>query len=661
MDGSEAVIRLEPVEPEDALDREWLCTNGLGSYAMGTVAGANTRRYHGVLVAALKPPLGRTLLCARVDETFDAGDGPVDLGAAEFHDGARHPWGVARLSSFRLEGARPVWEYHVPGGVLEKAIWMEHGLPTTYLRYLARGTGGRLRIAFFATHRDYHHETHGSPEWQMAVHRIGSGIEVTAFPGAVPWRVVVPRGARFTPVGQWWWRFLHRRERERGLDCEEDLYLLGHLTLPLSPGEPAIVAITSEKEAEAAGALRRQQARERQLTELAGAEEHPLRARLALAADQFLVRRGSGAAAGTALAGYPWFCDWGRDTMISIPGLTLATGRHAEARQILTTYARYLDRGMLPNRFPDTGESPEYNTVDATLWFFQAIAAYVGATGDASLLEELFPALDEVIAWHLCGTRYGIGVDPDDGLLHAGQDGMQLTWMDAKVDDWCFTPRQGKPVEINALWINALRHMDAWARRLRRAARPRGVYFTTYADLAARATQSFNARFWSGTRGYLYDVVDGPAGHPDPRLRPNQLFAISLPYPALGRDRWQRVVSQVEHYLLTPVGLRTLAPWEPGYQRHYHGDRWCRDGAYHQGTVWPWLLGAYVDARRRAGTTEEHVQTVCRPLVAHLARAGIGSVSEVFDGDFPHAPGGCPAQAWSVAELLRVLTPPRRP
>lgn len=661
MDENRPLIHLNRLSAEEALNREWLCTNGLGSYAMGSLAGANTRRYHGLLVAALAPPLGRHVLCAKADETFiTAGGSVATLGANEFHDGTRAPWGIPHLHSFHLEGSRPVWVYSVRGGTLEKAVWMEQGQTTTYLRYRAIGTGGNLRLALFATYRDYHHETCGSVDWRMQVTPLASGAEITAFTNAVPWRVLGPRGARFHPAGEWWWRFRHRRELERGLDCEEDLYLVGHLELPLSPGEASIVALTTEAEADVclSEAWERRQARERTLIRLAGAEEDPARAQLVLAADQFLVARGDSPAgeAGTILAGYPWFSDWGRDTMIALPGLTLSTGRYPEARRILLTYARYLDRGMLPNRFPDSNETPEYNTVDATLWWFQATAAALDASGDLTLLEEILPALDEAIAWHLCGTRYGIRVDPDDGLLQAGEEGTQLTWMDAKVGDWVVTPRRGKPVEINALWINALLHMDAWTRRLGRPPCPRGLYAASYADLAAKALDSFGARFWNAAGGYLYDLID-PSGTPDPALRPNQLFALSLAHPLLNRAQARGVVHSVARALLVPIGLRTLSPDHPDYQGRYAGDQWQRDSAYHRGTAWAWPIGAFAAARRRIGGSEAQIRTLCRPLTAHLAQAGVGSVSEVFDGDPPHTPGGCPAQAWSVAELLRVLTP----
>ncbi|MDH7570321.1 MAG: amylo-alpha-1,6-glucosidase, partial [Armatimonadota bacterium] len=609
------VLLLEALDAEAALNREWLCTNGVGGFAMGTVAGANTRRYHGLLVAALKPPLGRTLLCAKVDETFTVGAHTVHLGANEFHDGTRHPWGAPLLERFCLWGGRPTWRYRVPGGSLEKSVWMEYGENTTCVRYLSHGTGGMLRVAVFATYRDYHHHTRGSTAWQMEIRPTDSGTAVVAFPRAQPWYLIGPPGARFIPAQEWWWRFLHRCERERGLDDEEDLYLAGYLEVCLTREEPATVIFSTRPDAGRDGAWERQIRREEALIRRARAEGDPLLARLALAADQFLVARDSPPGeAGTILAGYPWFSDWGRDTMISLPGLTLPTGRHAEARRILTAYARYLDRGMLPNCFPDSGETPEYNTVDATLWFFEAAARYVRFTGDLSLVEELFPAFQEVAAWHCAGTRYGIGVDPADGLLRAGETGTQLTWMDARLGDWVVTPRRGKPVEVNALWINALLLLDGWSRRLGAPAVPPNARAETYRDLAMRAIQSFNTRFWCAPRRILFDVIDCPDGADDASLRPNQLMALSLTHPVLYPPRRASVMQAVERSLRVPVGVRTLAPDDPRYRGRYGGDPWQRDSAYHQGTAWPWLLGPYFEARRRQGATPAEIRAACQPL-----------------------------------------------
>ena len=367
---------------------------------------------------------------------------------------------------------------------------------------------------------------------------------------------------------------------------------------------------------------------------------------LVLAADQFVVRRSlPGDAEGRSIiAGYPWFGDWGRDTMISLPGLTLATGRPEVGARILHTFAHYVDQGMLPNRFPDEDEAPEYNTVDATLWYFEALRAYLAATSDEMLVNDLYPVLRDIVDWHQRGTRYGIQLDPEDGLLYAGQEGVQLTWMDAKVDGWVVTPRMGKAVEVNALWYNALRIMAEFARCL-------GKETQTYEDLADRTAEGF-VRFWNGERGYCYDVIDGPDGD-DPALRPNQLLAVSLEYSPLAAAQQRAVVDACARQLLTSHGLRSLAPDDPAYMGHYGGDRRQRDAAYHQGTVWGWLIGPFVQAHMRVYGDREQARSFLRPLLQHLGGHGLGSLSEIFDGDAPFSPRGCTAQAWTVAEVLR--------
>jgi predicted glycogen debranching enzyme len=355
-----------------------------------------------------------------------------------------------------------------------------------------------------------------------------------------------------------------------------------------------------------------------------------------------------GAGAVTVIAGYPWFGDWGRDTMIALPGLMLATRRYGEAAAVLRTYSHYVDQGMVPNRFPESGETPEYNTVDATLWFFVALWSYVRETDDLALAGELYPLLVDIVNWHVRGTRYGIQVDPVDGLLRAGVPGTQLTWMDAKVEDWVVTPRHGKPVEVNALWYNALRIVEELGRRLgKRAGRKRCH------ELTEQIEQSFLARFWYPTGGYLYDVVDGPAGD-DAALRPNQLFALSLPFPLVSGSEADAILRVVGDELVTPYGLRSLAPKDPAYHGRCEGDIWQRDSAYHQGTVWTWLIGPYLTAVRRVFGPETNVRAMLEPLLKHLNDAGIGSISEILDGDAPHTPRGCIAQAWSVAEVLRI-------
>jgi predicted glycogen debranching enzyme len=379
----------------------------------------------------------------------------------------------------------------------------------------------------------------------------------------------------------------------------------------------------------------------------AGVEREPAWiAQLARAADQFVVARPTREEPGgkSVIAGYPWFGDWGRDTMIALPGLTVATGRPDVARPILTTFARYVDRGMLPNRFPDAGEAPEYNTVDATLWYVEAIRAYLAATDDDALLKDLFPVLEEIVRWHRQGTRYGIVEDPADGLLRAGEPGVQLTWMDARVGDWVVTPRIGKPVEVNALWYNALRALGGFARRLGRAAEP-------WDRLAARVAASFD-RFWNDAAGYCLDVLDGPAGA-DATLRPNQIFAVALPESPLPAARQRAVVDACARHLLASFGLRSLDPRHPDYRGHYGGGPRERDGAYHQGPVWGWLLGPFVIAHLRVYGDAAAAQAFLRPVAHHLADYGVGTVAELFDGDPPHTPRGCIAQGWSVAETLR--------
>ena len=632
-----------------ALQYEWLVTNGLGGYASGTVLGIDTRRYHGLLMAALRPPVGRTLLFARLHDAVEVGDDHYPLHAAEYHDGTIHPVGYLNLDEVFLDGRRPVWRYRCHDVTLEKSLWLEHGRQTLFVRYRVVAAPGRVRLRLepFVTHRADHAHTHGDPAWRFLVDSQPTHCRVEAFPGATPlWLGLAP--GHFVETGLWYWRFLHRRERERGLDDLEDLYTPGVFVIEMEPGEVATLIATTHPEDLAVDperSLRRERARTVALLRRARATaDDPVRQRLVLAADQFLVTRG--AAGCTILAGYPWFTDWGRDTMIALPGLCLATGRSQEARSILATFVTHLDQGLLPNRFPDRGEPPEYNTVDATLWLFETLARYAQATGDRSLVDELLPALQDVVGWHERGTRHGIGVDPHDGLLSAGAPGVQLTWMDARVGDWVVTPRHGKPVEIQALWYNALRLLTGWLAE-------RGQDFSHLDELSERCRVSFDRRFWDPTRNSCFDVVDGPTGD-DPALRPNQLLAASLSHPVLDPTRWEAMLGTVERALLTPVGLRSLGPTEPAYVGTYAGDQVRRDGAYHQGTVWAWLIGPYVDVARRVHGDAWDPNSALDGLVRHLGEAGLGPVSEIFGGNPPHRPDGCIAQAWSVGELLRI-------
>ncbi len=623
--------RIEPARHEcrtfeRAVTREWLVTNGLGGFAAGTVSEVNTRRYHGLLIAALAPPVGRTLLVAKVDISVRRGGAAHTLFSNEFADGTVTPHGYSSLVSFALEGGVPVWRYAAGDAVIEKRITMAPGRNTTYLDVrVIRGAGiCDIDLMPLCTYRDYHDHRRG--DWRPGIELIEHGFEIDAGGDAPPYRVRCP-GAVFTPDLLWQRGFRHRVETERGLDDTEDLFRPGVFTLRLGEGQSATVEISAEPAA-ADDARRARDRSERRGTApieaLAPAAPGWIR-QLALAADQFIVqRRLNGATMGkTVIAGYPWFTDWGRDTMIALPGLTLVTGRFEAAAAILRTYAGHLDQGMLPNRFPDDGERPEYNTVDATLWYFYALDQYTRRSGDRSLAAELYPVLQDIIAWHRRGTRYGIRVDPRDGLLSAGEPGVQLTWMDAKAGDWVVTPRIGKPVEVNALWYNALVLMAGWAGDL-----GDGAGAADYRDAAARAGAGYQ-RFWNARRGCLYDVIDGPEGEPaadglrhDGRLRPNQLLAVSLPFSPLDTPQQAAVVRACEQALLTPFGLRSLAPGEPGYVPRYLGDRVSRDGAYHQGTVWAWLMGPFVDAHLRVHGDPARALEFLTPFRRHLDGGG---------------------------------------
>lgn len=634
---------------------EWLATNGIGGFASGTVAGVLTRRYHGLLVAALRPPLGRTLLVSKIDETVRYQDREILLHADHMARAGIEPAGFRRLDRFRLDGTVPVWTYAFSDAVLEKRIWMEPEENTTYVRYdLVRAYEPvLLSLDLLVNHRDYHGNT-GAGDWAGSVVPVEGGLRFVPVEGAPPLYGRSDRAAaEADPV--WKRGYYLAVEAYRGENPAEDLFRAGVFRTEMLGGDSLTISLSTEEEARPDGkeALERRRAWERRalddaeaLAADAGGERDRIE-RLVLAADQFLVRRATeGDPEGrTVIAGYPWFTDWGRDTMIALPGLTLATGRPAVARSILRTFARHVDRGMIPNRFPDEGETPEYNTVDGTLWFFEAVRAYHEATGDDDLIRELFPRLEEIVAWHERGTRHGIGVDPSDGLLRAGEPGVQLTWMDAKAGDWVVTPRIGKPVEIEALWYNALRSMGAFALLSNRPA-------DRYEAMAIRVKRSAG-RFWNDRTRACFDVIDGPEGD-DPSIRPNQLFAVSLHHPLIAGKPAQRVVDLCAKRLLTSRGLRSLDREDPAYVGRYGGNRIKRDGAYHQGTVWGWLIGPFVSAHYRVYRNAEGARSFLRPFFAHLGEHGIGSISEIFDGDPPHAPRGCIAQAWSVAEILRV-------
>jgi len=631
-----------------ATRREWLVTNGLGGYASGTVGGPRTRCYHGLLVAAADPPLGRTLLVSHVDETVRYADREYALAAHEWADGTVAPRGFVHLDRFHLEGTVPVWAYACGDAVLEKRVWMEQGAHTTYVQYrLVRAQQPvTLRAKGFVTHRSHHAPTEAG-DWTMDVTPTGDGVHVQAFDGATP-IFLRSDAASIRPAHTWYRDFHLATEAARGLSARDDSLHAATAEAQLAPGDTVTLTFGTEADAalDGSAARARRANRDDALVTQADLDSAPPDVQhLARSADQFVVSRPTADTPDgqSIIAGYPWFGDWGRDTMIALPGLTLATGRPEVAAQILRTYGPYVDQGMIPNRFPGAGETPEYNTVDATLWYVEAIRAYVDATGDTALLDDLWPVLTDIVDGHERGTRYGIGVDSGDGLLRAGEPGVQLTWMDAKVGDWVVTPRIGKPVEINALWYNALRSLGEWADPIGRSGTP-------YAERAEQVAAHFD-RFWDDDRGYCHDVIDGPEGA-DSRLRPNQIFAVSLPHSPLSAPRQKAVVDACAAHLYTPLGLRSLAPDHPDYEGRYAGGRTERDGAYHQGTVWSWLVGPFVRAHLRVYDDPEAARTLLAPLRRHLADHGLGSVSEVFDGDPPFTPGGTPAQAWGVAQLL---------
>lgn len=613
---------------------EWLESNGTGAFAMGTVSGANTRRYHALLVASLKPPVERYVVLSRAEEEVRVDGASYALGAAQY-PGIVSPRGFEHLEEFRLDPF-PVWKYAAGGAALEKQIFLVPGRQTLVLRYTA-DRACTLRVRPFVACRDYHSLAHANPGFRTDVETADGFLRMQPY-GGIPALALHHSGGRFEPGGNWYYNCEYLAELDRGLDFREDLYTPGVIEFTLGPGEPAwMIATIDPHESTDAGSL---------LAARLAARSQTL---LDAAADRFLVVRSGGQPA--ILAGFPWFTDWGRDTMISLPGLLIGRGRLDEARRILEGFLGYLNQGLIPNRFPDAGETPEYNTADATLWMFVAAKLYWDGSGDRDFLERVFyPAAKRIIAWHRKGTWFGIGVDPQDGLLRAGAPGTQLTWMDAKIGDWVVTPRHGKPVEINALWYNALRLTSDWAARCGEPA-----VASEMNEEADRVRLSFRQKFWNPARRCLYDVLGDAA--PVAKLRPNQIFAVCLPYPLLDPPERQAVVRIVETELLTPFGLRTLERSDPDYKPRYQGSPFERDSAYHQGTVWPWLLGpfirAYLAAFGRTPATVAHCRGLLDGLEPELYRDGLGSIAEVYDGDEPHRAGGCPAQAWSVAEFIR--------
>jgi len=673
-------------QPEALVRREWLVTNGLGGYASGTLAGIPTRRYHGLLVAALPAPIGRTSMLGQLSEVLRLPNGLiVRLGGDRLGGAGLEPPGAGHLREFRLEAGLPIWRYEVGDYALEKRVFLAHLQNTAHVLY-------RLCAGPEAVRLEVHPTVHFRPHDAPVSTPLGTPYALTATDGryelASAWPALPPlrlwlTGSEptFTVAGRRISGVRYEVEARRGYESVGDLWCPGFFGAALAAGEEAGL-IASTESWEVLRALRPREAlaaeserRERLVAQADPRARAGTPAELVLAADQFVITPGRSEDAARAhaagdeprsvIAGYHWFTDWGRDTMISLEGLTLATGRHAEAGHILRTFARHVRDGLIPNLFPEGGSEGRYHTADASLWFFHALDRYLAATGDRSTLSLLLPVLADIVEHHVAGTRFGIGVDPEDGLLRQGAEGYQLTWMDAKVGDWVVTPRRGKAVEINALWYNALRLLEGWLRREAAGQEAGdgarggegGSGETRAGDrigaLARRARESFNRRFWYAAGGYLYDVVDGEHGD-DPACRPNQILALSLSHPVLAPERRQAVFDTVRQRLLTPVGLRSLAPGEPDYKATYDGDLRARDAAYHQGTVWAWLIGPFVDARLRLYPGDlAGAHALLAGFVPHLGDGCLGTIAEIFDAEEPWTPRGCVAQAWSVGEVLR--------
>jgi predicted glycogen debranching enzyme len=632
-----------------ATSREWLETNGLGGFSSSTIIGLNTRRYHGLLTAATKPPVGRVLMLSKFEETLIVDGQRYELSANQY-PGTVHPKGFQYQTGFRLDPF-PVFTYEVEGLRLEKSVFMVQGQNTVIVHYELQTAADerfqtiKLEVRPLIAFRDYHSTTH---ENNVLTHQVDSDDGLTTIS---PYSNLPPLHfahdvCEVDTNGFWYRNFQYSIEQERGLDFAEDLFSHFSFTFDLKRYSRArIIASTVRHDVRRADDYRDAEIRRREVILGNLTAINVFTRSLTAAADQFIVARDRGK---TVIAGYHWFSDWGRDTMIALPGLMLATNQHSVAKSVLLEFARHVDRGMLPNRFPDAGETPEYNTVDATLWFFEAVRSFLEYANESEFVREnLYNVLVDIIDWHIKGTRYNIRVDKD-GLLQSGEPGVQLTWMDAKVGDWVITPRQGKPVEIQALWYNALRVMENLAKTFND-----GRAKKTYAQMANRVRDSFNQIFWNAEAGCLYDVVNGDTR--DASIRPNQVFAISLKHSMVASERAISVMQVVERDLLTPRGLRTLAPNDPQYRGRYEGNPLSRDSAYHQGTVWPWLIGPYITAYfktfgKDAGRT--FADEWLSDFETHLSEACLGQVSEIFDGDAPHAPRGCAAQAWSVAEIL---------
>ena len=654
-------IKLHPQELTQ--HPEWLVTNGLGGYASGTLSGAMTRRYHGLLIAAFAAPLGRMLLLSDLNEEIHFPDGRFVQLSTRYGNSAEP---TARLIEFRLEMGLPVWRYQIDDWMIEKWLHMPYRQNTVYVTYkpFACPNGIRLKLRPLIQYRGHSDDVDAQPGDPYVLTVLEDRYQISTG-NLPPLRLLLYGKGEFVIDRKKIEKVRYLREEQRGYHRIGELWTPGTFVLEAAAGEESTLLASAEswevmRAMRPAEALAAELDRRTRLIALSDSRAHSgFAAELVLAADQFITvptgrladqtrTHAAGDEMRTVIAGYHWFTDWGRDTMISLEGLTLVTRRFLEAGWILRNFAKSIRHGLIPNLFPEGSREGLYHTADATLWFFHATERYVQATGDRWTLRFLLPKLIKIFEAHIRGTLFGIRVDPADGLLRQGEEGYQLTWMDAKVDDWVVTPRRGKAVEIDALWYNALRLLQKWVEEEKdqKAARDIGVW-------ADKAKDSFNRKFWCAQEDYLYDVIEGPEGD-DAACRPNQLLAISLDHPILEPSRWKPVVRSVQQRLLTPYGLRSLAASHPDYKARYFGDIRARDAAYHQGTIWAWLIGPFIDAwlkvypEDRAGAHE-----LLRGFIPNMNAHGIGSISEVFDAEQPWTPHGCIAQAWSVAEVLR--------
>ncbi|HEV8544208.1 MAG TPA: amylo-alpha-1,6-glucosidase [Verrucomicrobiae bacterium] len=658
----------EPAKLPEYLQRQWLITNGLGGYASGTISGAITWRYHGLLIAALPAPLGRTLMLNHLAESVRLPDRRlIQFGGVERSDPTESE-GPNYLKEFRLENQLPFWRYDIDGVILQKRLLMLYLQNTVHITYelLSGPEGIQLELRPSVHFRPFEGNVGAAFNSPYEIRNRGQQFEIDSHEVYPPLRLMMDdHGSHFTSDGGSSRDIFYELDAQRGYESRGVLWSPGYFSVPLKAGSPVTFMASTENwhtmaalDPDAAASTELE--RRKRLLRIAHPEvQQGAAAELVLAADQFIMvpagrikdaarARASGDQLRSVIAGYHWFTDWGRDTMISLEGLTLTTCRSHEAAWILRTFAHYVKDGLIPNMFPEGQNEGLYHTADATLWFFHALQRYVQVTGDRETLIGLLPVLRDIVDHHLSGTKFGIGVDPKDGLLREGQEGYQLTWMDAKVGDWVVTPRRGKPVEINALWYNALCILEQWLREENETSEADVVR-----DHARRARQSFNERFWNPALNCLFDVIDGEQGN-DAAIRPNQIFSISLPHPILDEQRWPAVFKIVEEKLLTPLGLRSLSREHPDYKVKYFGDLRSRDAAYHQGTVWAWLIGPFIDAWLKLHPENPgDARKFLEGFIPHLSEGCIGSISEVFDAEAPYTQRGCIAQAWSVAEVLR--------